>query len=152
MGALETVKLSTLPPFSISSSPLVSCVKVGSTISLIEGGDGDIIIHHKKEGKKRNGIQTTTFWDDCTDLYHFNSVQHVTFWGMVCCCCCCCLASVIDGRRSVLDESLGGEESGRIYACPITSPVIDRHFLTEREVEGAGKTPFLDPFFSLTLH
>lgn len=65
---------------------------------------------------------------------------------MVCyCCCCCCLASVIDGRRSVLEESLGGEESGRIYACPITSPVIDRHFLTEREVEGAGKTPFLDP-------
>lgn len=61
-----------------------------------------------------------------------------------CCCCCCCLASVIDGRRSVLDESLGGGQSGRIYACPITSPVIDRHFLTEREVEGAGKTPFLD--------
>lgn len=80
MGALETVKLRTLPPpFSISSSPLVSCVKVGSTISLIEGGDGGIIIHHKKEGKKRNGIQTTTFWDDCTNLYHFNSVQHVTF-------------------------------------------------------------------------
>lgn len=91
MGALETVKLSPLPPpFSISSSPLVSCVKVGSTISLIEGGDGDIIIHHKKEGKKRNGIQTPTFWDDCTDLYHFNSVQHVTFGGMVCCCCCFC--------------------------------------------------------------
>lgn len=113
---------------------------MGSTISLIEGGDGDIIIHHKKEGKKRNGIQTTTFWDDCTDLYHFNSVQHVTFGGW----CAAAAASVIDGRRSVLEESLGGEESGRIYACPITSPVIDRHFLTEREVEGAGKTPFLD--------
>lgn len=81
MGALETVKLSPLPPFSISPSPLVSCVKVGSTISLIEGGDGDIIIHHKKEGKRRNGIQTTTLWDDCTDLYHFNSVQHITFGG-----------------------------------------------------------------------